>query len=339
MGYILSTAINAVMPIILLILLGNLLRSKGFLSEAFVKDGSKLVFRIGLSCSLFVNVYSITDIRSVPWAFILYTLGITFVLFVVGFAVAVMTTRIPERRGVLLGCIFRSNFAIIGLPLATALGGDAGAAVASVVSAFVLPLYNILGVVALSIFVKAPGAEKHSLKNVLISICKNPNIIGAAAGLLCIFIREGQVLLFDRTVFSISRNLPFLFSALNHIRVLTTPLALLVMGAQFEFSAVKGMFKDVAVGTLLRIVFAPLIGIGCALIANHLGWFACGVGEIAALIALFGAPSSISSAVMAGEMGSDEQLATQQVVWTSIGSVFTIFLLVCILMATGILVI
>ena len=40
---------------------------------------------------------------------------------------------------------------------------------------------------------------------------------------------------------------------------------------------------------------------------------------------------------MAGEMGNDEQLATQHVIWTSIGSVVTIFLQVCILMATGIL--
>ena len=42
---------------------------------------------------------------------------------------------------------------------------------------------------------------------------------------------------------------------------------------------------------------------------------------------------------MAGQMGSDEQLATQHLVWSSIGSVLTIFLQVCILMAAGILVI
>ena len=42
---------------------------------------------------------------------------------------------------------------------------------------------------------------------------------------------------------------------------------------------------------------------------------------------------------MAGQMGSDEQLATQHLVWSSIGSVVTIFATVCILMATGVLVI
>jgi predicted permease len=60
---------------------------------------------------------------------------------------------------------------------------------------------------------------------------------------------------------------------------------------------------------------------------------------MATLVALFGAPAAVSGAVMAGEMGNDEQLATQHVVWSSIGSMVTIFITVCILMATGILVI
>ena len=82
-----------------------------------------------------------------------------------------------------------------------------------------------------------------------------------------------------------------------------------------------------------------IIGIGAALLLNHYGLLSCGTGEIATMIALFGAPAAVSSVVMAGQMGSDEQLATQHLVWSSIGSVLTIFLQVCILMAAGILVI
>lgn len=337
MLHIFSTAANAVLPIILLILLGNLLRNKGLLTEGFVKAGSKFVFRIGLTCSLFVNVYNITDLSSISWGFIVYVIGITLVMFFLGYVSAVATTKIRERRGVILQCTFRSNFAIIGLSLASALGGAEAEAVASLVSAFILPVYNIMGVIALSLFVEAPNSGKHSMKNVLISICKNPMVLGATAGLLCILLRELQNLLFNRTVFSISRDLPFLFKAINNIKAMTTPLALIVLGAQFKFSAVRGMFKEIAVGTVWRIVIAPLVGVGCALVACHFGLLTCGTGEIATLISLFGAPAAVSTAVMAAEMGSDEQLATQQVVWTSIGSMLTIFLQVCILMATGIL--
>ena len=55
------------------------------------------------------------------------------------------------------------------------------------------------------------------------------------------------------------------------------------------------------------------------------------------LIALFGSPVAVSSAIMASQMEGDEQLATQLVVWSSVCSIATIFLTACILMATGLL--
>ena len=38
---------------------------------------------------------------------------------------------------------------------------------------------------------------------------------------------------------------------------------------------------------------------------------------------------------MAGQMGNDMQLATQLVVWSSVFSIFTLFLTVCIMMLLG----
>ena len=136
----------------------------------------------------------------------------------------------------------------------------------------------------------------------------------------CILLRELQKLLFGSQVFSIREHLPFVYTGLNNVKVMTTPLALIITGAQFRFSAVKGMFKEIAVGTLWRIVFAPIIGLSAALLLQRVGMLQCGTGEMATLVALFGAPAAVSGAVMAGEMGNDEQLATQYVVWTSICS-------------------
>ena len=339
MLHIFSTAANAVLPIVLLILFGNFLHKVGFLNDNFVKVGNKLVFTVGLTCSLFINVYNISDFSSISWSFILFTYAVTVLLFILGYVVAVMTTNVMERRGVILQCTFRCNFAIIGLSLATALGGDSAAAQASLVSAFILPVFNILGVVALSLFVHEDGSKRFNLKPVLLGIIKNPMVIGAFAGLVCIVLRELQRKLFGSTAFTIKENLPFVFTAINNIKVMTTPLALLITGAQFRFSAVKGMFKEIAVGTSLRIIVAPVIGIGAALLLGHYGLVPCGTGEIATMIALFGAPSAVSSVVMAGQMGSDQQLATQHLVWSTICSVVTIFATVCILMAAGILVI
>ena len=337
MLHIFSTAANAVLPIVLVILFGNLLRNKGFLNDNFVKIGNKLIFKVGLTCSLFINVYNISDFASISWSFILFVYAMTAVFFALGYVTALVTTKVRERRGVILQCVFRCNFAIIGLSLATAVGGDAAAAMASLVSAFILPVFNIMGVVALSVFMHTDGSDKIKIKPILIGILKNPMVVGAFAGLVCILIRELQKLLFGSTVFTIKGNLPFVYTAANNIKVMTTPLALIITGAQFRFSAVKGMFKEIAVGTLWRIVFAPLIGITAALILHNYGVLSIGTGELATLIALFGAPAAVSSVVMAGQMGNDEQLATQLVVWTSVFSIFTIFLTVCIMMPLGLL--
>ena len=209
---------------------------------------------------------------------------------------------------------------------------------ASVVSAFAMPLYNILGVLALSIFDSDPNSGKISPKRIAISIIKTPMIIGAFLGLVCLLLREGQGMAFGRTVFSIKEHLPFVYKTIDNLKVITSPLALIVLGAQFEFSAVKGMFKEITAGSLLRIVFAPLLGVGGAiLLSRYTSLLNCGINEYPTLIALFGSPAAVSTAIMAAEMGSDEQLATQIVVWTSIGSVVTIFLTACALMSIGLL--
>ena len=133
LGKIIVTAFNAVSPIVFLILLGYILRRKGFLTEAFVKNGSKLIFKVALPCMLFVNVYGIDNMSDIPWRFLIYCVAVILVLFVVGLGLALAGTKVPERRGVIWQCCFRSNFAIIGMPLAAALGGEQASAVAAVV--------------------------------------------------------------------------------------------------------------------------------------------------------------------------------------------------------------
>ncbi len=338
LGVVITTAVNAVAPIILLILLGHILRCRNFLTENFAKIGNSLVFNLCLPAMLFINVYNIQDLGTIRWEFVIYCIGVIAVLFLVGLVSAVTTTALPERRGVIMQCAFRSNFAIIGLPLAASLGGSGAEAVAAVVSAVTIPMFNILAVISLSVFVAKPTGGKTNVKKLLLNIAKNPLIFGVVSGLLCLFIRAAQVTHFGYVAFSIKNQLTFLHTALSNLKAVASPLALIVLGAQFEFAAVKGLWKEITVATAIRIVVAPLLGIGMAALINHLvpslGW---GADEYPALVALFGAPVAVSSAVMAKAMDNDGQLATQLVVWTSIGSMFTIFITVCLMMFTGLL--
>lgn len=338
MGQIFMTAANAVLPIVLLILLGYVLKRRGWLPEAFLTTGNKLVFAVCLPATMFVNVYSIGSFQALHWDVIGYCVVMVLLLFLLGLATAMASTKQINRRGVMVQCVFRSNFAIIGLPLAAAVGGVEAEAVAAVISAFVVPVFNILAVISLEMFNN--GEKGHQLRGVLLGIAKNPMILGVLAGFAALLLRHVQVLAWGEAIFTVEEQLPFAYKVLTQLKNCTTPLALIVMGGQFEFSAAKGMLKEIMVGTAWRIVLAPLLGVGVAvLLSQTTEVFSFGPNTYPALVALFGSPVAVSSAVMARQMGGDGQLATQYVVWSSILSVVTVFLLISGMLAMGLLVV
>ncbi len=340
LGHILITAVNAVLPIVLLIVLGYFLRSKGMINESFIKMGNALVFKICLPCMLFVSVYEITAMEAVQWDMAIYCVVAVVVLFVLGGVAAVTTTKDNRRRGVIWQCCFRSNFAIIGIPLAAALGAGEANAFSAIIATLAVPIFNIFAVIALSVFTEDASGHRPSVKRIALDIIRNPLIIGVALGLVCLGFRALQRRIFGEVVFSLSRDLKFVYSVIEKLKAMTTPLALVVLGGQFKFSVVKGMFREIAVATVFRIVVAPVLCIGAAvLIAKSTGLISCGPDTMPSMIALFGSPVAVSSAVMASQMGGDEQLAAQLVVWTCVGSIVTIFVQVCVLMAAGLLIV
>lgn len=340
MGTILITAINAVFPIVALILFGYLLKRKGFFSENFLKIGSALVFKVCLPCMLFINVYEISGMDAIAWDLVIYCMAAVVALYLLGLALAVVTTKDMKRRGVIWQVTYRSNFAIIGIPLAAALGGSEAVSVAAVATAFVIPFYNIFSVIALSVFAGRETGGKLDVKGLLKGIITNPLTLSVLLGLACVLIRGLQRTFLGDVVFSFQRDTKFLYSVISNLSSMTTPFALMVLGGQCEFSAVRGMLKEITIGTVARIVVSPLLVIGCAvLLTRHTDLLHCGPNEFPALISLFGSPTAVSGAVMAGQMKNDEQLATQYVVWTSVCSIVTIFITVCLLMSAGLLVV
>lgn len=327
MGNLLFT-INAILPIILPILLGYFLKRINFLSKEFLNEANKFTFKILIPILLFSNLY-LADITTINWAFVGFSAGAILILFFVGLLI---TLIIPDRKqkGVILQASFRSNYAIIGIPLATMLGGELAKAEASVVAAVSVPLFNMLAVIALSIFDHSEDS-KVSFKDVLIKIIKNPLIIGVFCGLVVcmintiININGGNVSEFLNT------NMSFLPTTIKNIANLATPLALIVLGGKFEFKAVKSLWKQLTLSVTLRLVITPLIFL---VIAYFLGFNSA--TQFAILIALFATPIAVSSAPMAAQMGQDEELAGQIVVWTSALSAFSLFIIIFICAQIGI---
>ncbi|MBQ8321306.1 MAG: AEC family transporter [Clostridia bacterium] len=318
-------ALNAVMPIILMIAVGYLLKRVGMLPPATSPILNKLVFRVFLPAMLFLNIYKIESFSDFDPTYIFYTVGITLALFIIGIPVICAIAKDNGQRGSLLQSVFRPNYALIGIPLATSLFGEEGAIAATLLSAALIPIFNILAVICLSVFC---GEGKVSVKSVLLGIVKNPLIQGICAGLLAI----GARAIFAELGIELSLTdaVP-VYKTLEYLSDIATPVALLVLGAQFEFSAIAALKKQIIAGTLMRSLIVPVIGLA---IAYFVGCF--DGAHFATFVAVFCTPVAVSSVPMAQEMGGDVELAGQLVVWTTLFSGITIFLASYILKVLGI---
>lgn len=321
-------ALGAVTPIILIVALGYGLKKGRLINEQFVKMANKLVFRVFLPAMLFLNIYNIKSVANIQLGYIIYAVAVLVFVFFAALVLVHFVTDQNKYRGVLLQASFRSNYALIGIPLAVSLFGDEGGAVATLLSAVTIPIFNALAVVSLAIF--NGDGKRPSVKKILLDIAKNPFIQSIAAGLVCLGVRAAFVNF--GIEFRLS-DIGFVFTALKYLSNVATPLALLVLGAQFEFSAIAEMKKEIIFGTVARVLATPLIGIAVAYLFFRNDF---GGAQFASFIALFATPVAVSSVPMAQELGGDTTLAGQLVVWTTLFSAASIFIASFLLKLAGI---
>ena len=222
---------------------------------------------------------------------------------------------------------------IIGIPLATAIGGSAAAAVLTPLQAPAVIMYNSMSVIFLSIY-NRNAESKIDGGRIVRSVFKNPLVKGLLLGILALAIREVlPVNELGHPVISLRYNLPFLYDILGSLSKVATPLALVALGGQFSFGAVKSLRREIITTTLGRLVAAPAIGFTLAYTASRMGFFAWEPALVAAFIAVFASPVSVSSAPMASEMNADDVLAGQLVVWTSLRGTVSLFVLIVLFQA------
>ena len=318
-------AINAVLPIILMVAIGYSAKRAGLINSAVAKAVNKIVFRLLLPCMLFLNVYKIDSVMSIDLGYVGFAVIATLLTFAVSIPLCLLVTKQNAQRGAILQATFRSNFALIGIPLATSLFGEEGGMIATLLSAFCIPLFNVLAVVSLTVF---GNDQKINLRKMLLGILKNPLIQSIALGGICLLIRsafETHDIAFRLT------DLTPAYSVLEQFSRTATPIALLMLGAEFELSAVPSLKRQIAFGTAMRVLIVPAVALSVAyLIGGFRG------AHFAAFVALFASPVAVSSVPMAQEMGADSALAGQLVVWTTVTSTVTIFLFSFVLKAIGV---
>lgn len=295
---------NVVIPVFIVIGIGYFVKSIGLVDDKFINDAIKFNFRVGLSTLIFKNIYtakisSVFDPKLLVFVF-LCIVGTVVVLWLT----VPLFVKDKRKASALIHTIYRSNFLLLGVPLATNMFGESNIGPICLLLPVAIPTYNFFAVLILASF-DENNSGRGRIKSTIVNIIKNPLIIGSAAAILL-------------QLFSI--KIPaFLENSISCVASIGTPLALITLGAQFNFKKAIGNLKYSVAATIGRLIIVPGIVITLSIILGFRGY------ELGGIFILFSSPSAISSYIMAKEMHSDSELTGDVVVLTTLLSMFTIF--------------
>lgn len=306
---------DVVAPVFLIIFLGLFLKKKRWIDQNFVAMSSRLVFSVTLPALIFSEI-SATDFNiTFDLNVILLIYLSTIAIFLLSWLISLGLSKRGVDQAVFIQGSFRSNFAIIGFALLSNLKGEQVLTKAAIILAFVMPLYNVLSILALTLPVRKE--RKLSYGRMLHEIVTNPLIIAIIAAIPFSYFRI---------------KLPgFIDTTIEYLATLTLPLALLGIGGALNFASIKKDYRLTLVATLIKIVLLPA---SLTFAAFQLGI----VGEdIIVLFMLFATPTAVVSYIMAEAMGCNSELAGNIIVMTTLGSIFTISLGIFILKSLGVI--
>ncbi|MBQ8633532.1 MAG: AEC family transporter, partial [Lachnospiraceae bacterium] len=293
---------NVVLPIFLCILLGYFLRRIHMVDTPSLNVMNKLCFKVFLPIYLFNNIAT-TNLAAAFNGKLLATayLGVTAQFILLMILIPRLEKENP-RRGVLIQAMFRSNFALFGLPLALSLCGTEKVGPTSILVGFTVPLFNILAVVSLESF----RGGKPSIKKMAKGIATNPLIIASLLGIA-----------FNLLDFTLPGAVQ---KSVNDLGGVATPLSLVALGGSFTVSKVKEYKKQLTIGVLGRLVFSPLLMVSAGILLGFRNEL------LIPLLIMSGAPTAVSYFPMAQQMDGDGELAAGLVVFTSALAILSMFL-------------
>ncbi len=283
-----------------------------------MQGAGNFTFKLALPAMLFYEVYR-QDIHNTFDPELILFAVITIIIIAV--AAGVLCFFIfPElkRASACAHTIFRTNFALLGLPLILSMFGDAGGAPGSLLLAVSIPTYNILAVTMLTVMnPDHTGKLNLDFKKILIGIITNPLIIAVVLGLAFSLLGIGLPTVLDKSV--------------SYLAGASIPVALVVLGASTGARKLWSNIRFISIVTVIKLIAVPLVVMTAAVLLGFRG------AELGSLFILFGTPTAVSSFVMAKNLGSDAELTGQILLMTTICATFTIFLGTFILKSMGLI--
>lgn len=326
------TSLQSIIPIVLLIALGYILKGRGMFNDTFSSNLSRLIMSVILPAGVFVSVLhhmQTSDLWNLRYG--LLVVGLTyFVSYIVAFIMMKMLRVPPGRCGIFINMVVNDNCLFIGLPVQIALFGPEALPyfllyyIGNTISVWMVGVFLIemdplpQNSSATGESVRSSG-HKFSWKKLL-----PPPLMGFIVALIFLY---AQI------------PLPtILHNTLNYLGDMVTPLSLLYIGIVLHDAGLKSMAlnKDSLGGIFGRFVIAPLIMFGVIITVRYIGGITLEPIAMITFIVQSAGPVIAVLPIVANESGADLPFATGLVMISTILFVFVIPLIMELLTIVGI---
>lgn len=301
------------LPVLLVMGTGFLLRYRGFFDDRFQQTLSALVYWVILPAMIFYSL----SIAEADWRMV-FQIGKVFFLATALTAVLFMllarAMRLPRVEMVTsIHAVYRGNLALIGFPLLLLVFSpserDAGAAAAVLVLAPSMLLYNVSAVLLFSWYGTADAAPPAKrFWSAALQLRSNPLIIATVLGSAVLFT---------------GWKIPGPFT--EFFRLVGQPagmLALICIGASLAGMAHTGQLKLVGLASLFKVAMLPLLALGLAV------GFDLDRDALRILMIFACCPTAAASAIVAAQLGGDEKLASGIIAASTVASMLPLALVI-----------
>ena len=299
-------SLNATVPVFLTMVLGFVLHKWRIIDDSFAAKLNQFVFQIALPVLLFDQLAT-TDFVSV-WdtKFVLFCFAVTLLSVGLAFLLSLLINNKPAR-GEFVQAAYRSSAAILGIAYTQNIYGDAGMTPLMIIAS--VPLYNAMAVVVLALTAPVETGTVRVDKGVLArrtikGIVTNPILLGIVAGLTWSLLRLPAPAILAKTV--------------DNVGSLATPLGLIAMGASIDPKKVSGKLRPSVCAAIVK-----LVGL-CSIFLPIAVAFGFREAKLIAIMVMLGSPTTVSSFVMARNMGHEGTLTSNTVVIATVMGAFTL---------------
>lgn len=308
-------SLSATVPVFAVMVLGHLLRRAGLLTHEFCRVSNRLVFTAALPAMLFRQIAVLRPDQIADGRFLLFTAAAS-VLYP-------LLVWLPARRllpdkgevGAFTQGAFRGNTALLGAVLMESICGSLTYAPLIVLAG--VPISNAFSVIILSLEAGGDRPDRAALQRALAGVIKNPLIIGILLGLPFAFFRIPIPAAADK--------------GLALLANMASPLALLVIGAEFRADAAVKKLRSTVCAGLIKLLLLPALTIFAAAALGFRG------EAMVAVLVFSGTPTAVASYIMAENMHNDGVLANGIVAFTTLLSAVTVTGWIFLLRVTGLI--